>query len=300
MKVLVIDSQKSGNSGAQCNLHWKNARLISDILGGDLIWSYPKVNDKILGGYDKIIFVHASHYSYTDYAWLEASPNAELFYVTNEYNLGEPRTLWTAAKSGRKYTVIANHPAAISKVVKKYVKEWHVTNLNALSYDPIPVQQDGGACGCVYYGSYRDGRKKYMGLYFHSPLIVSTHTKNITKMRNAGATCRFVGRIQWGGAVGLHSFAASLYLEDEITHQHYNYPANRFYESLNHSCPILVDENCLSTFETAGYEIPEDIIVRCIGDIARKTEGAKILDGWREGAAMEKSSAMSDIASIVR
>ena len=97
MKTLVIDSHKSGRFTPQENLHWVNARQIADHLGADLIWSYPTVNSKVSNGYDRIIFHHASAYSYTDYEWIEKNSNAKLFYIVNEYNLGEPRTLWMAA-----------------------------------------------------------------------------------------------------------------------------------------------------------------------------------------------------------
>jgi hypothetical protein len=94
MKFLIIDSHKGSLKEPQ-NLHWLNAKKIKDFLNQeghevDLIWSYPTVNDQIKSGYDRIIFNHASHYSYVDYAWLKASPEAKLFHITNEYNLGEP------------------------------------------------------------------------------------------------------------------------------------------------------------------------------------------------------------------
>jgi hypothetical protein len=133
MRILVIDSHKSSTKAPAENLHWKNAQSIAEALSADLIWSYPGVNDNIEGGYEAIVFVHASHYAFTDYAWLQRSPDAKLFYVTNEYNLGEPRTLWSAVRDGRKYTVIANHPPAPSKLVKRHVEAWHEdVNLNAL------------------------------------------------------------------------------------------------------------------------------------------------------------------------
>ncbi len=64
MKILIIDSHKSTNNKPQNNLHWKNARIIADHLKADLIWSYKGVNDDIQSGYDKIVFVHASHYAF--------------------------------------------------------------------------------------------------------------------------------------------------------------------------------------------------------------------------------------------
>jgi hypothetical protein len=301
-KVLVIDSHKSSNNGEQQNLHWRNAKCLADAMGGDLIWSYPGVNDKITGGYEKIVFVHASPYAYTDYAWLEASPDAELFYVTNEYNLGEPRTAWMAAKkAGRHYTVIANHDASISKVVKKYVKSWEILNIIALYFNGEPEPQDFTASGCVYYGSFRAGRAKYFAHYLHSPVVLSTHATKVEKFRELGADCPVIPRLSWGGAgSSLECFKATLYIEDEITHTHYNHLANRFYEALNYSCPTLVDASCMGTFRTAGYRVPAEMMVKDCRDIQDRLGMTLTIPAeWYEQAARDKRHALGAIMDVI-
>ena len=250
-KILVIDSHKSSNNQPADNLHWQNARLIADMLGADLIWSYPTVNDNIVGGYEAIVFVHASPYAYTDYAWLQASPDAKLFYVTNEYNLGEPRTLWMAAKDGRRYTVLANHPAAISKVVKKYVDDWVILNLNALVFGNYTFQNDGDPMSCVYYGSFRKDRAPYFQKYLND-VTLSTHAKNVPKFAALGVTPNAIKRlnIQKGD---LARYEYSLYIEDTITHLNYNFLANRFYEALNSGTVPIFDKSCERTLQLSGY-----------------------------------------------
>lgn len=297
MKVLVIDSHKSSTSCPAENLHWKNAKIIADALRGDLIWSYPSVNDKIVGGYDKIVFVHASHYAYTDYAWLEASPNADLFYVSNEYNLGEPRTAWMAAKRGRKYTVIANHPAAASKVVLKYVKDWLTVNLNALCYD----QQARPArtfepTGIVYYGSYRKGREPYFKKYLSSGIIdISTHSKNREKFQAIGANGPFIGRLNIASG-DLTGYEKSLYIEDTVTHRHYNHLANRFYEALSWGVAPVFDVSCSATVSEAGYDkatfvnSPQDAV----------SVNVHVPLEWHAWAEKEKSEAIYKIISIIK
>src|ERR1051326_1127047 len=113
MKTLIIDSHKG--SAKSNNLHLNNARLIASHIGADLIWSYSNVNDLIFNDvegrysdYNLIIFNHASAYSFTDYEWIKRSPKARLVFISNEFNLGESRTLWMAIKQGRRYEVIAN------------------------------------------------------------------------------------------------------------------------------------------------------------------------------------------------
>jgi hypothetical protein len=258
MKTLIIDSHKGGPKLSN-NLHLLNAKTIADYLNADLIWSYPNVNDNIKSGYDAIIFNHASHYSFVDYAWLEANPEAKLFYITNEYNLGEPRALWMAVKRGRKYDVIANHSHEPSKVVMKYVNNWNILNLNTLIYAPVNIPLSSKN-DIIYYGSFRADRSKYFAKYLNNDVVVSTHQKNREKFLNAGVkTEKFIDRIKWDKE-GLAPYLCSLYIEDEKTHTYYNHLANRFYESLSYNVVPIFSEECLNTIELSKYPITTDFI----------------------------------------
>jgi len=309
VRVLVIDSHKSSNNKPAQNMHWTNAKIISDAMGGDLIWSYPTVNDHIKSDYDVIIFVHASHYAYTDYKWLEQSPNAKLFYVTNEYNLGEPRTAWMAAKqAGRKYTVVANHPQKISKVVGKYVDDWIQVNLNSLVYNPVDTDvkvdkqqtsmfgSDNRFGGVVYYGSFRKGRVDYFKKYLQNNITLSTHHSNHSKFADLGLSPNFVPRIDWFSG-GLSDYDSSLYIEDAITHEHYNHLANRFYESLNYDCCPLFDKSCMNTIEKSGYDITGDYVVSSNSELVDRS-GIDIPKHWRTQAKTERQSVISKLVDI--
>lgn len=305
MKTLVIDAHKSSNEGPQQNLHWLNSKRIADKLQADLIWSYPNVNANIVGGYDKVVFVHASPYANTDYAWLEASPEADLYYVSNEYNLGEPRTLWMAVKAGRTYQVIANHPPEPSKIVKKYTSRWHNVNLNALIYRRWTPKANAlwSRSGCIYYGSFRKNRACYFRQYLSAPVVLSTHPDNVAKFREAGATSDALGRIRWpNDGDGLSAWSASLYLEDTVTHCHYNHLANRFYEALNHDCVPLFTKETERTIDISGYRVPSMLMVASTKDIANALEaikGFEIPSEWHERAELERADALEDIEAIV-
>jgi len=305
MKFLIIDSHKGSLKEPQ-NLHWLNAKQIKDFLiqqghEVDLVWSYPTVNDEIKSGYDSIIFNHASHYSYVDYAWLQASPDAKLFHITNEYNLGEPRALWMAVKAGRRYEVIANHSPDISKIVQKYVDNWHFTNLNALIFNPIlPNKQKKG---CVYYGSFRKDREPSFRKYLKGNVIVSTHQKNREKFQNIGVSGPFVDRINWSKD-GLMDYKTSLYIEDDITHENYNCLANRFYECLNYNVLPLFDAACKNTIALSGYDVADYFIVDDESSVTALTEDLPVsyqdyLQRWKEKAAKEKQNILTSIVSIV-
>lgn len=296
-KILIIDSHKGSATSIPQNMHWQNAKILADELNADLIWSYPTVNDNIKSDYDIIIFVHASHYAYTDYKWLQQSPNAKLFYITNEYNLGEPRTLWMAAKEGRKYTVIANHPSKASKVVMKYVDDWMNLNLNALIYNPKP-EQNIKRKGCVYYGSFRKDRSKYFEKYLTTDVLLSTHSKNVDKFRNAGTTSLITKRIDWEKD-GLFPYEQSLYIEDEKTHIYYNYLANRFYEALNYNCVPMFSEECRNTVSLSGYDIDDIYFINNSEQLKEVSGFVQVDNKWHEKAKLEKIEIINKIKNIV-
>jgi hypothetical protein len=160
-----------------------------------------------------------------------------------------------AAKTGRKYQVISNHKPEISKVVKKYVSDWHVENLNALVVEESPINNNG-LNPIIYYGSFRKGREKYFRKYLSGDKIcISTHKKNRDKFLNTGTANSFIDRIKWSGEKNrLSDWMFSLYIEDEITHNNYNFLANRFYEALNHNTIPVFTPECLPTVELSTYE----------------------------------------------
>lgn len=313
MKILIIDSHKGSRLAPQ-NLHWLNASKIQAHLTSvghsvDLIWSYPDVNDTIETGYDCIIFNHASRYSYISQEWIQENPTARLFYITNEYNLGEPLVLWSnVKKAGRRYDVIANHPAKASKVVKKYVDNWNIVNLNALITETHPKKMDNSfftyeRSGCVYYGSYRADRVNYFKKYFNKNITVSTHAKNRHKFENIGITGNFIDRINWSGD-GLSLYNTSLYIEDESTHENYNFLANRFYEALNYNTFPLFDVDCTNTLKLSGYDIPSFAMVDGSADVEYITnhlpdEHLDYLLTWRKQALQEKADVLNNITNLV-
>ncbi len=305
MKFLIIDSHKGSLKEPQ-NLHWLNAKQIKEELISlghevDLVWSYPTVNESIKSGYDRIIFNHASHYSYVDYAWLQASPDAKLFHITNEYNLGEPRALWMGVKEGRRYEVIANHQPKVSKIVQKYVNDWHFVNLNTLIFNPIlPNKQKSG---CVYYGSFRKDREVSFRKYLKGHVTISTHQKNREKFQNIGVNGPFVDRINWSKD-GLMDFKTSLYIEDEITHENYNCLANRFYECLNYNVLPLFDAACKNTISLSGYDVADYFIIDNESSVRELTEDLPVsyqdyLQRWKETATREKRNVLTKISNIV-
>jgi len=204
-----------------------------------------------------------------------------------------------AAKAGRKYTVLANHPHRVSKVVMKYVDDWILMNLNSLVYGNYSFVNQGGH-NCIYYGSYRDDRKEYFQKYFDG-MTVSTHLKNRPKFDALGVNPNYINRlnIQKGD---LAKYGFSLYIEDKKTHTAYNYLANRFYESLNSGTICLFDESCQDTLVLSGYPIDPDLIVKSHDNMMEviHSYSKSQPDEIHAKAFVDKKTTLDQIKSIVQ
>lgn len=286
-EFLIIDARKDGLNPSN-NLHWRNAAILSKIFNADFIWSYNGVNENIKTNYKHIIFNHATAYSFVDYKWLQLNHTAKIYYVKNEYSIGEPRILWKFCKeTGRTYEVIANHSIKVSrKLNKQYVSKWHTINLNCLIYEEIkqPVSSIKAVDTPIYWGSFRGNRvssyKKYL-----SDMIVSTNKPE--RFNVITTNCIFIPKINWYKE-GLWPYKYSLYIEDDITTTNpngYNFLANRFYESLIYNVIPIFPPECNRTIKISGYHINNwDYIGR--------------LSEWKELAAKEKNNCIDQLKNI--
>jgi len=222
--------------------------------------------------------------------------------VTNEYNLGEPIPLWSVVKkSGRKYTVIANHGSEGSKVILKYTKEWLQVDLNALCYGKEKkISSFFPPKGCVYYGSFRKDRIDYFKKYLsHASMTLSTHSKNVDKFKNINPDIsNVVPRISWSGK-GLSFFKSSLYIEDVTTHDNYNHLANRFYEALNYDIIPLFDVSCSNTLKLSGLTNYEDFVIESPDDIKDK-QTLKVAPEWHDYAMNSREKCLQEFKNIIQ
>jgi len=283
--MLIIDSHNAEiNEKKVFNLHLRNSMLLRDVFDADLVTLPSHLQDK---DYTKVVFVHAAAYSKSSHFidYILNLDNPELWYVCNDYNLGEPDSLWALAKKyDMPFNVIANHNKEHSKITKKYVNEWHVCNLNSLCFeyiDPPSFNQVSTFFATssdyrkdiVYYGAWRKGREKYFKKYFDRNFPVSTSRKNTKKFTNQGVHALWCDRLNWYGTMNtLFDYKSSLYIEDEKTHEWYSHLANRYYEALTYSIPSYFDKSCIITLEKAGIrdDIPDRFIVNSIEELKNR------------------------------
>lgn len=273
--MLIIDSHNAEiNEKKLFNLHLRNSILLRDTFGADLVTLPKHLKDK---SYDKIVFVHSSKYSKSNYFidFILEQDNPELWYVCNDYNLGEPIPIWVLCKKyGYKYNVIANHKQEYNKILSnKYINDWFVCNLNSLCFETIEppnfkqvstffATDNDYRRDIVYFGAWRTGREKYFKKYFDRNFPVSTSKRNVKKFTDRGVHALWCDRLNWYGKKDtLFDFKSSLYIEDEDTHEWYSHLANRYYEALTYSIPTFFDVSCLNTIEKSEQDVIDWLIV---------------------------------------
>jgi hypothetical protein len=311
---IVIDSLSREIGEFENTMHTRNAIILARELGYDLYGSENLPDVK----YEKVVFVHSSPATKIseNLAFMERNKDSDCFYIKNEYNLGEPVLFWAMHRDfGTKLTTIANHEQKppFGTRFDKYQDEehcWHIVNLNCLIYDEIPVYLEDESFSLfappkipiVYYGAVRKDRAKYFEKYFKSFMTVSTAYKNQGWFKGISTEPTYIDKLNWFGTENtLKSFDSILYIEDELTHENYNFLANRFYESLSCGVPCFFDSSCIGTIEKAGYPINRFYIVDSAEELEQKLNCSDWMDyGWRNLCQMASGEKRKTLLYIER
>lgn len=314
MDYIIIDSTDGINLDVT-SLHVRNSMLLSEYLKCPLIGSkvLPK---ELIKKYDVIIFVHASGYTNVNAfeEFMKINKHSKFYYVKNEYNLGEAVILWAGCRDHNiKFEVIANHNRQTSK--SRFVStctEWHIVNLNVLIHGQFFKPSENSLCDffdppkkrdIVYYGACRRNRVKYFLKYFDEDFIISTSPRNKEFYLSVYPHALYIDRLNWTYGMTLADFRSSLYIEDEYTHDNYNFLANRFYESLNFNVPCFFDKSCMGTISKSGYPINPWYIVDSREELNDKLKSSNWadygFDTLNKIASEEKQNVLKQINEIV-
>lgn len=223
--------------------------------------------------------------------FIEKHKEAKIIRFFNEYNLSEQGELLKIFKKRPIDLYIVNFDYNFRKFdfIRKISKKIISLNCNCLTYydfdrDFTQIKK----YDVIYYGTFRKGREKYFNLYFDTPILYfSTAKKNIRRFRKLinnfeNFKCKKIDKIHIGDINSqLRFFRYSLYIEDEFTHQCYNYPANRFYESLSYQVVQFFDKNCINTFNRYGLDISE-FLVENAQDLENKVKNSNYLELWKK------------------
>lgn len=178
---------------------------------------------------------------------------------------------------------------------KEKIVRYEFMNLNVLKYRGNLENSVRGSFvkkSLIYWGgSVREGRVKYFKKYLNDERVVfSVSKKQVQRYHKLGINkCCFVDTVDWGYSkktgVYLTDYEATVYIEDELTHKVWNYPANRFYEALEYGLGVFFAEECENTIakmKELGYVIDDWWIVGSVDEIFEKLGSSEFKERRKE------------------
>lgn len=305
MKPLLINSAKI--SPSSITAHTRNALILSKTFGIDLISTAEDAKALPREAYDTFIVVGAAFYPKTAEieAWIRRGEVEKIVWINNEYQVS-PNSEYARLIKDYPSLLISNVVQPANKC--KGFDDFAHVNLNALLFDcksrPIDKRYS-----LLYYGTYRPGRRVYLQKYFaESDFYISSSSKNIRKFHQlCGINARFCDSLNWeAGRETLNLFNYSLYVEDEYTHSHFNFLANRFYECLACNVVQFFDESCRGTLEQSGYPLLERYFVGSQAELEEKAatfDAAKCrieqFEAWHRLAGCERKEVVECLSALL-
>lgn len=190
------------------------------------------------------------------------SEQTKIIWIQNDFAIAIPSLISKNCSITEVWTTIQNNPKM--KYPVKYI------NWNAVTFKPIPNLKPikERKQGLFYYGAYRQGRildfKKYLDSDKY-PVFVSASTQAIFKFSQEFPSAKCFK--PFNSIKQIQDFSATLYIEDEYSHNIYTSPANRFYECLSAKVPMAFDVKTTGTFAKAGFKLQKNWIVNSKEDI---------------------------------
>jgi len=265
MKIAIVETSLFVEN--PIDAHSRNSKEIHQYLSQfysvDLMWGDSEVKNY---KYDIVLFSYSSFYfQYQRFEeFIEINKNSLVGWITNEYNITPNGCFGKYIKF-----MISNfekHGHSYGKKVDYYL----MTNLNTLFARKRNKIVDK-KYDLIYYGTYRTDREVYFKKYFRDDLILSTSTKNKKKFKILGSNCKVIDKLSFKKySETLNLFRASLYIEDEFTHDCFNNLANRFYEAVFTNTALFYDKSCKSTIEKSNYVIEDFWFVSSYNEIIDK------------------------------
>lgn len=304
MRICILEAAEKINWNSVIDAHVRQAITITKYLrakghtvfllaGADM----RGFNEK---NFDVIVKSYAAFYdNFADQKRIiDNSPNAKLFWLTNEYDLQIGGT-YTKLRKTRPISLIANFHNK-----REGFKKHHFVNMNALFYEADKEIPDKKYNMC-YYGTYRKNRAVYFKKYFKSKdFIVSTSKKNVKKFKSLGCIFTPVDKFKWGGKKDtLGYFKYTLYIEDIYTHTCFNNLADRFYEALSNKTVILFDKSCINTLKQSeiANENWQDFIIDDFENIKKRDYEKDLASQqkWMDIVKTERQKALEKIEAIL-
>ena len=303
---MQIYPNKTFNVKKAIDAHLRNSIIIAHYLGAELLMVEDDYLRAIKKKYDVLIMTYASFYAPFNLIkkMVQNNPDALHVLFANEYNQTSNIAPFTPP-----FLYIANFETPA--ITKKNILEFHCLNLNLL-LSKNANQLSTKKYDCIYYGTFRPNRAKYLEEYIHSPIYLSTSDKNFKKYKHVGCNPRWIKKLTWQPRKEtLNQFKYSLYLEDDYTHDVFNNLANRWYEAGFSNVVMFFDVNTWNTIRKSeiGYfeNQIKDYIVSSHDELIKKIEYCNenfekhlaVQKSWRLQEPLLKKQLLENIRNII-
>jgi hypothetical protein len=329
--VIILSSAESINSMSP---HMENSKQLRDNLGYDLCLQDEKAITEMLGlgSYKSIIFTYGTGREYTRTSVTGINKMVErtgvkpkLFYLKNEYNIGENHVLWALCRDeDYTYEMITNNMFEAESRCKKYHTDWHIVNINNIvshnlylaweNQEPastlFPAKNNYGLkefSRLMYYGTFRKERRDYFKYWLDDTFFVSSSKKNWPKFKSVTEANLFP---PMKDHMELLKFKYTLYMEDMVSTKYFTHLANRFYEALDYDIIMFFDAICKTSIEKDAYPIDDMFLVNDLEELHAKVawceesqENFMSLLAWQRKhkpqVVIEKKKTLQEIREIV-
>lgn len=305
MRIALIEvyPNKIMNKQNAIDAHLRNAIIISDYLGADLLCVENDFKLALRKKYDILILGFATSYAPFNLIkkLLENNKEAKKIVISNDVN-------FTSSIGGfRPYHLIAGYDC------KKTKSELTANTLNInLLLAKVPNDLTAKKYDCIYYGTFRLDRKNYFNKYLQKDIYLSTSNKNFKKFKHIGCNSKLITKLSWKSKQEtLNLFRYQIYIEDNKTNKVFCNLANRWYEAGFCNNVVFFDENCWNTIlkSEIGYykEQIKDYIVKDYADLQSKIAECNkdfekhlaIQKGWRVQEQQLRENMLKELKNIV-
>lgn len=229
---------------------------------------FDELEEAIKKEWKNVILLYGTYYSYKLADYIERMKFENFWWIITEYDIGlEGKILKVLKKKFIRMNVISNFIWRIFKY-KKLTNKYYMLNLNCFNFRDLGLHFGEGKYKCGYWGRFRKNRIESFKRFFDERMIVSI-AKDYGKFKKEGIVAKFVKKLKFHQ---LKEFKFGLYIEDEKTHDNFNYLALRFYEMLKWGVIPLFDIKCKRNVLLSGYEIPEEFFVRDKEELWKRIE----------------------------
>ncbi len=304
MSIIIINTTKV--TSTSISAHTRNAIILSEKIGCPIIGTYEECELLDANSFKYFVIVGSAFYPNTAKIerWIRTNSNAKIVWINNECTTSPNSEYARLIKDF--YSIIITSVEEKNKV--KGYNELHFLNLNALIWKP-PIKAVSKKYNCIYYGTYRTGRRVYLQEYLKENLVhLSSSKKNLRRIQQlCGADAIFCDKLSWEkGRETLNNFKYSIYVEDEFSHNVFTNLANRFYECLFCNVVQFFDINCKKTIARSVYNIDEKYYVKDFNELKQKInefDFKKCIEEqsiWNRMARFEKEKTIAEIKKILK